>query len=156
MNSNSGIAKIGGIIAIIGALILLFTGGRNNKGIMRIGGGLGALYNVTSYLSDILSYARLLALGMATGVIAQVMNTIGSMVGGGVVGAIIFVVVFIFGHALNVVINLLGAFVHASRLQYLEFFGKFFVDGGEAFEPFMKNTKYVRLTENTLQGGNKR
>ena len=156
MNSNAGIAKIGGIVAIAGALILLFTGGRDKKGIGKIGGGLGALYNVTSYLSDILSYARLLALGMATGVIAQVMNTIGSMVGGGVAGAIIFVIVFVFGHTLNVVINLLGAFVHASRLQYLEFFGKFFIDGGEAFEPFHKNTKYVRLTENTLQGGNRK
>lgn len=154
---SATVGTIGKYLLIAGFLILLLTGGRAKKGVFgKILGGLGSVYNVTSYLSDILSYARLLALGMATGVIAQVMNTIGTMPGKSVVGFIVLVVVFVFGHALNLVINLLGAFVHSSRLQYLEFFGKFYIDGGEAFDPFRKNTKYVRLTENTLQGGNRK
>ena len=72
-----------------------------------------------------LSYSRLLALGLATGVIASVINMMGSMVGGGVLGAIIFTIVFIFGHTMNMAINVLGAYVHTNRLQFVEFFGKF-------------------------------
>lgn len=138
---------IGKWLAIIGAAGLLLTGGRHNKGIGKITGGLSNIYNITSYLSDILSYARLLALGLATGVIAQVVNTMGSLFGGGIAGLIILVVVFIFGHALNIAINALGAFIHASRLQYVEFFGKFYEDGGEPFDPFRKKTKYIKIEQ---------
>lgn len=144
----------GQYIAIAGALILLLTGGRNNKGIGKIVGGLSSLYNVTGYVSDILSYSRLLALGLATGVIAQVVNTMGSLLGGGIAGTIVLLVVFVFGHTFNMAINTLGAFVHSSRLQYIEFFGKFYEDGGDEFVPFRKNTKYVRITNDT-NGGKK-
>ena len=110
-------------------------------------GGITAIYNITGFLSDILSYARLLALGLATGVIAQVVNTIGTLSGGGIKGAIIMLIVFVIGHIFNLAINALGAFVHTSRLQYIEFFGKFYEDGGEPFNPFRRNTKYVKLTD---------
>ena len=89
-----------------------------------------------------------MALGLATGVIAQVVNTMGSLAGGGVFGTIVLLVVFVFGHAFNMTINSLGAFVHSSRLQYIEFFGKFYEDGGEPFNPLKKETKYVKLINN--------
>ena len=151
---SEALVKPGMYMAIVGALILLLTGGRNNKGIGKVTGGLSALYNITSYISDILSYSRLLALGLATGVIASVVNTMGSLAGGGAVGIIVLLVVFVIGHTFNLAINALGAFVHSSRLQYIEFFGKFYEDGGEEFDPFRKNTKYVRLTSD-LDGGKK-
>ena len=134
-------------MTIIGAAGLLLTGGRHNKGIGKITGGLSNIYNITSYMSDILSYARLLALGLATGVIAQVVNTMGSLFGGGAAGLIALLVIFVFGHALNIAINALGAFIHASRLQYVEFFGKFYEDGGAPFNPFRKKTKYIKIEQ---------
>lgn len=149
--SSETVAKIGKIMAISGAAIVLLTGGRKNKGIMKVFGGITALYGVTGYISDILSYARLLALGLATGVIAQVVNTIGSLSGGGIIGTLIFVIVFFVGHIFNMAINSLGAFVHTSRLQYIEFFGQFYEDGGNEFEPFMKNTKYIRIIEDETE-----
>ena len=151
---SEALVKPGMYMAIAGAAILLLTGGRNKKGFGKVIGGFSSLYDITSYLSDILSYARLLALGLATGVIAQVVNLMGSLAGGGIAGALILLFAFIIGHTFNLAINALGAFVHSSRLQYIEFFGKFYEDGGEEFDPFRKNTKYVRLTNDT-DGGKK-
>ena len=149
---SQALVKPGMYVTIAGAAILLLTGGRKKKGIGKITGGLGALYNVTSYASDILSYSRLLALGLATGVIAQVVNTVGTLGGGGVKGAIIMVLAFFIGHTFNLAINALGAFVHTSRLQYIEFFGKFYEDGGEEFTPLRRNTKYIKLSDDTDGG----
>lgn len=88
--------------------------------------------------------------GLATGVIANVINQMGSMLGDGIGSAILFIIVFIIGHTFNILINLLGAYVHTCRLQYVEFFGKFYEGGGEPFEPFKQNTKYY-----DFKGGNK-
>ena len=138
---------VAAVIAGIGALgILLFTAPQNKMG-KRLAKGAYSLYGVTSWLSDILSYSRLLALGLATGVIATVFNKMGSMFGGGVVGAIIFVIVFVIGHTLNLGINALGAYVHTNRLQFVEFFGKFFEGGGREFSPFAAHTKYYKFKE---------
>ena len=144
---NETLPQIGMYMSIVGGAGLLLTGGRHNKGFGKITGGLGNIYNITSYMSDILSYARLLALGLATGVIAQVVNTMGTLFGGGIGGLIALTVIFLFGHALNLAINALGAFIHASRLQYVEFFGKFYEDGGEPFDPFRRKTKYIKLED---------
>lgn len=145
---NIGInTKIGMVLTIIGAAGLLIFGGRHKKGFGRITGGLSELYNITSYMSDILSYARILALGLATGVIAQVVNTMGSLAGGGIGGFIVLMLVFVVGQLLNFAINALGAFIHASRLQYVEFFGHFYEDGGEPFQPFRKNTHYIKIED---------
>lgn len=145
---NIGInTKIGMVLTIIGAAGLLIFGGRHKKGFGRITGGLSELYNITSYMSDILSYARILALGLATGVIAQVVNTMGSLAGGGIGGFIVLMLVFVVGQLLNFAINALGAFIHASRLQYVEFFGHFYEDGGEPFQPFRKKTQYIKIED---------
>ena len=136
------------ICAGIGALgIILFAGRSSRNPAKRVAKGLYELYGVTGYLSDILSYSRLLALGLATGVIAQVFNQMGSMFGDGVIGIICFILVFVIGHALNMAINLLGAYVHTNRLQFVEFFGKFYEGGGKKFSPFTANTKYFKFKE---------
>ncbi len=132
-------------MAIIGAVGILLTGGRDRKGIGKIIGGFSSLYGITGYLSDVLSYSRLLALGLASSVIACVVNTMGSLGGGGFKGLILMTFAFTVGHIYNMAINSLGSFVHSCRLQYVEFFGKFYSSGGEAFQPFGENTKYIHI-----------
>ncbi|MDE7104349.1 MAG: V-type ATP synthase subunit I, partial [Ruminococcus sp.] len=103
-------------------------------------------YNTaTGYLSDILSYSRLLALGLATGSIASVINLIGTMPENKIIKLILLVVVFIVGHIANLAINLLGAYVHTDRLQFVELFSKFYTGGGREFNPFTVNTEYIRF-----------
>ena len=136
------------IFAIAGAVGIILFAKRQTKNIgLRLAQGAYELYGATSWLSDVLSYSRLLALGLATGVIASVINQMGSMMGGGVLGAIVFILVFILGHTLNLAINVLGAYVHTNRLQFVEFFGKFYEGGGSAFKPFSTPTKYIKITE---------
>ncbi len=139
------LAKVLTIIGLVG--IILMSGRRKKNPALRIALGLYDIYGITSWLSDVLSYSRLLALGLATGVIAQVVNSMASMMGDGILGAIFFIVVFIIGHTLNLAINLLGAYVHTNRLQYVEFFGKFYEGGGRKFEPFAVHTKYYKIKE---------
>ncbi len=141
-----GSVEAGKWITIISAAGLVLTQGREKKNIIgKLTGGIMSLYGITGYLSDVLSYSRLLALGLATGVISSVLSLIGSMGGSGFLGKILFLVVFLFGHSLNFAINGLGSFVHSARLQYVEFFGKFYEGGGDAFNPFMKKTKYIKI-----------
>ena len=136
------------VLAIGGAVGLLLFAARDNKNFgLRLALGAYELYNITGWLSDVLSYSRLLALGLATGVIASVVNQMGSMMGTSIIGVIGFIVVFIVGHTLNLAINLLGAYVHTNRLQFVEFFGKFYEGGGRPFNPFKQNTKYVDIKE---------
>ncbi len=135
-------------LAIVGALGLVLMSGRENKNpALRLALGAYDLYNITGWLSDVLSYSRLLALGLATGVIASVINQMASMAGNGIVGAIVFILIFIVGHTLNLAINLLGAYVHTNRLQFVEFFGKFYEGGGKAFHPFESDTMYVTIQD---------
>lgn len=144
-------SQIGTYMAIAGIVLLVLTSSRSSKNIvMRLLGGLYGLYNVaTGYLSDILSYSRLLALGLATGSIASVMNLIGSMPGPGnlVVETIMLLIMIAVGHTANIGVNLLGAYVHTDRLQFVELFSKFYEGGGRAFEPLRVNTKYVTFKE---------
>ena len=138
-------------LAIIGAVGIVLMSGRSNKNpALRIALGAYDLYNITGWLSDVLSYSRLLALGLATGVIASVINQMGSMLPNNVIGIIFFILIFIVGHTMNLAINLLGAYVHTNRLQFVEFFGKFYEGGGRPFHPFRENTKYAEIKEETL------
>ena len=131
------------IVAIVAVVLFILAQGRNSKSIGgKIGSGLWELYNTaTGYFGDILSYSRLMALMLAGSVIASVFNTLGAM-GGNIV---FFIVLFIVGHALNMALNIIGTFVHTSRLQYLEFFGKFYRDGGKPFEPLTVTTNNVDI-----------
>ena len=139
---------VAAVLAVIGLIGIVLTSGRESRSwFKRILKGLYGAYGVTSYLSDILSYSRLLALGLATSVISTVFNKMGSMVGGTIPGAIVFILVFLIGHSLNLAINALGAYVHTNRLQFVEFFGKFYEGGGRKFEPFAIHTKYYKVKE---------
>jgi len=139
------VSSIGKWMSIVGAIGIVFTGGRNKKGFGKITGGLGSLYGVTGYLSDVLSYSRLLGLGLATGVVAKVVNILGSLAGNGIVGFVIFLIVFLIGNVFNIAINALGAYVHSCRLQYVEFLGKFYTGGGKPYNPFIGKTKFVKI-----------
>lgn len=135
---------IGTWVLIAGLACIILTQGRHKKGIVgRLFGGVAKLYDLVSYMSDLLSYSRILALGLAAAVIAQVVNILGTLKGGTVVGYILFILVFLIGHGLNLVINVLGTFVHTSRLQYIEFFNKFYVDGGRPFKPALPAETYT-------------
>ena len=140
---------VGKYLAWLGAGIIVLFGGREKKGIVnRLLGGLLTLYNISGYLSDLLSYSRISALGLATGVIAMVINTVAQMLwSAGPVGIVAAILVLLAGHYFNIIINVLGAFVHSSRLQYIEFFGKFYEAGGRAFLPLALRTKYTDITK---------
>jgi len=144
---GSPLPVIGKWMTLFAVIGLVLTQGRAKDNIIsKLISGVLSLYGITGYLGDVLSYSRLLALGLATGVISSVLSLIGSMVGG-IPGKIMFVLVFVFGHTLNLAINGLGSFVHSARLQYVEFFGKFYEGGGDAFNPFTKKTKYIKIKE---------
>ena len=135
------------ILLAAGAVLVVLTQGRSSKGILgKFFGGLYALYNTAAgYLGDILSYARLLALGLCTGVIASVINMLADMPG----NAVVFVIIAILGHTVNLAINLIGAYVHTNRLQYVEFFSKFYEGGGKIFAPLNVNSKSFKFKEET-------
>ncbi|MGI6556533.1 MAG: V-type ATP synthase subunit I [Pseudoramibacter sp.] len=138
--------QVGAIMAIAGAAIILCTAGRENKNVVKkITGGLLGLYNISSYLSDILSYSRILALSLATGVIGMVMNLLARMVAVNIVGIIVALFIYFIGHTFNLAMSLLSAYVHDSRLQYIEFFNKFYEGGGIPFEPLSIKSKYVNV-----------
>jgi len=135
---------------LVSAAGIVLTNGRESKNwFKRILKGLYALYGLSGYLSDVLSYSRLLALGLATGIIGTVVNQMAAMASGGVLGPVFFTIIVVLGHFLNLAINALGAYVHTNRLQYVEFFGKFYEGGGKVFKPFSINTKYYNVKEST-------
>lgn len=142
------LATMGKYMAIFGAAGLILTQGRSQKNIIKkFTSGVLSLYDITGYLSDILSYSRLLALGLTTGVIATVINTMAKTVSGSIIGYIVMALIIVGGHVFNLAINVLGAYVHSSRLQYIEFFGKFYDSGGRAFDPLKVKTTYVNLED---------
>lgn len=127
----------GGVLVVAGSCL-------TNEGLGKITGIFGSLYsNVTGYFGDLLSYARLMALMLAGSVIAQVFNTLGAIPG----NIIIFLIISMAGNALNLGLNLLGCFVHDLRLQCLEFFGKFYKDGGIPFRPLNIQTRYFNVSD---------
>ena len=141
----------GKVVLIVGVVALLFGAGRHAKGFGKLTAALSCIYNtLTGWFGDILSYSRIMALMLAGSVVAQVFNNIAAMPsanGVSVISIIAFIVIFLIGHALNFALNLLGCFVHDLRLQCLEFFGKFYEDGGKPFNPLRIKSKYVRAKE---------
>lgn len=149
--SVTGVCKY---LAIVGVVLIILTGGRSSKSIGgKIGGGLYSFYNVVSgYLSDILSYSRLLALGLVTGIIGNVINMMGTLPQNKITKALLLIVVFAIGHTINFGINIIGAYVHTNRLQYVEFFSRFYEGGGKKFRPFKADTKTLRFKEEITNG----
>lgn len=144
----AGAAAVSGqIIPCVAAIlvVLALTQGYGKKGIVgKLMGIAGSLYNnVTGYFSDILSYSRLMALMLAGAVTAQVFNTLGAMTG----NVIAFFIIAMVGNALNFALNILGCFVHDMRLQCLEYFGRFYEDGGKPFRPLDLDTKYYKVVK---------
>lgn len=137
-------AVLGKAILIIGCLMILYGGTRNATGFGKLTSIFGTLYNtLTGWFGDILSYSRIMALMLAGSVIATVFNTIGGIAN----NLIFFLIIFLIGHALNFALNLLGCYVHDLRLQCLEYFGKFYKDGGRAFSPLAVNPKFYDTVE---------
>lgn len=133
----------GPIVLFLGIAIMVVSAFLQGKGFGRVTKIFGAVYNgLTGYLGDILSYSRLMALMLAGSVIASVFNQLGAL--GGI---LLFIPVAIIGHLLNFALNLIGCFVHTMRLQFLEFFGKWYREGGRPFRPLNYNTKYVDIKE---------
>lgn len=147
------VSMLAGYLAIAGLVGILLTSGRESKGFFKkFLKGLYGLYGITGYVSDLLSYSRLLALGLATGVIGSVFNQIALIVcnqicHGGILGIIVFGLIFVIGHSINIGMNALGAYVHSNRLQFVEFFGKFYEGGGRKFSPFSAKTKFYNVKE---------
>ncbi len=142
------ISKFGAPFLAVGAIFIVLTAGRSSKNILgKLGGGLYALYNYTTgYIGDILSYSRLLALSLVTGVVASAINMLAAMPG----NIIIFVVIFLVGHTVNIAINLIGTYVHTNRLQFVEFFSKFYEGSGRVFTPFRINSKFFKIKEENI------
>ena len=135
---------VGQYMALAGAAGLVLTQGRHQKNIIKkLLSGLLSLYDITGYFSDMLSYSRLFALALSGGVIGTVINQLGLMAANSWIGWIIAAVVLAAGHGFNILISVLGAYVHTSRLQYIEFFGRFFESGGRAFRPLRIKTKFI-------------
>jgi len=141
--------KIAWILLISGIVILVVTQGRTNKNIiMRLGSGILSLYDITGYFSDVLSYSRLFALGLATGIIATMFNMLATMSNVPYVGIFLTILILFIGHVFNLLISGLSAFIHDARLQYVEFFTKFYRAGGISFKPFGLNTRYIKVRDN--------
>ena len=145
---SPAVKSVGGKLLLIGAILIVLTAGRSAKNIFgKLGGGFYALYNnTTGWLGDILSYSRLLALCLVTGVIGSVVNMLAAMMG----NIIVFVIICLFGHTLNIAINLIGTYVHTCRLQYVEYFSKFYEGGGKAFTPLKINLQHFKFKEETI------
>ncbi len=138
------------IVFWIGLLGVVFAGGRKySNPLLKIGVGIGSLYGLIGYFSDVLSYSRLLALGLATGIIAMVINMIASLAGEMIpyLGPVVALAILISGHTFNIIINTLGAFIHSGRLQFVEFFPKFMDGGGRNFNPLRRNLKFVEIID---------
>ena len=133
----------GNVMLYVGLALVVLGPIVTGKGLMgKITGIFGSVYNhVTGYFGDLLSYARLMALMLAGSVIAQVFNTLGAIPG----NIVVFLIISLAGNTLNFALNLLGCYVHDLRLQCLEYFGKFYEDGGKPFRPLAINTKFVDI-----------
>lgn len=135
LNRTKLVLWLGCALVLLGPIV-------QGKGMGKLTGIFASLYNhVTGYFGDVLSYSRLMALMLAGSVIAQVFNMLGTLTG----NVVLYIVIAMLGNALNFALNLLGCYVHDLRLQCLEFFGKFYVDGGKPFRPLSYQTKYYDI-----------
>lgn len=144
---------IGIITAIASVAVIIILGGHAKKTVFgKITGGVSSLTGITNYLSDILSYLRIFALALASGLIGMVMNVVAGMISSGipipVLNFIAALPVYVIGHGLNTALSILGAYVHTGRLQFIEFFGKFYEGNGKYFRPMQRKNKYTQIVNN--------
>lgn len=140
------IGNVGGVpvVLVLGLVMVFYGGSRSSKGAMKLLSIFTTFYNTaTGWFGDILSYSRIMALMLAGSVIATVFNTIAGIAG----NIFVFIPIFLIGHTLNFALNLLGCYVHDLRLQCLEYFGKFYEDGGRPFDPLEVKTKYYNVAD---------
>ena len=148
INLSAVVANVSMWVMIAGMAGIVLTGGREAKGVgAKLGGGLYSLYGISSYVGDFVSYSRLMALGLSGGFIASAINMIAGMISGSWVGMIFIPVILIAGHLFNMFLSFLGAYVHTSRLMYVEYFGKFYEGGGKPFKDFRTENKYINLDD---------
>ncbi|MDR2267286.1 MAG: V-type ATP synthase subunit I [Christensenellaceae bacterium] len=148
--SISALSTIGGLFAGIGVLMLLAGGAVGKKNpLSMLAGAFKNLYGSINVFSDILSYSRLFSLCLTTGIIGMVINIIAGLMPSllSYFGYVVAFIIYAFGHLFNFAINALGVYVHDSRLQYVEFFGKFFSGEGRAFQPLGSGSKYIHISE---------
>lgn len=133
---------------VIGAILIVIGGGREEKSTgAKIGQGLYSLYGITGYVGDLVSYTRLMALGLAGGSIAGALNLLIHTLPG-VAAIVVGPILFVLFHIFNLGLSLLGAYVHTARLQYVEYFGKFYEGGGRPFKAFKVSEKYIKIKRN--------
>lgn len=149
--TQAPVKYVGVGLVILGLLLLIVFGGRAKKGVGRVIGGFGKLYDITGFLSDVLSYSRVFALGLATGAMGSAFNLVagiardilkGIPVVGGVVSFIVAAILLAVLHLFSIAMNALGAFIHCARLQFIEYYNRFYTPGGKLFKPLGINTKY--------------
>ena len=145
----SWVRTVGYVLLGVGVFLLMLSGALHKKGASKVSGAFARLYDIINFFSDLMSYTRIFGLGLASAVIGMVFNEIGSLMMNMIpikaIGVIVTAVVFIIGHVFNIGINALGAYVHNSRLQFVEFFGKFYTGGGELFRPLGCEMKYYYI-----------
>lgn len=143
----------GKTVAIFGTVVLLATQGREKTGfVSKAISGVLSLYGATSYLGDVLSYSRLLALGLATSAVGVIINMLAGLAGDiPFIGWALGLLLIVGGHVFSIAVNVLGAFVHSLRLQYVEFFSKFYSGGGRVFSPLAYNTSYVSIKKEPVE-----
>lgn len=145
----------GYVLLGVGVFLLMLSGALHKKGAGKISGALGRLYDIVNFFSDLMSYTRIFGLGLASAVIGMVFNEIGQVVMNlipiKVIGIFAAAIVFIIGHVFNIGINALGAYVHNSRLQFVEFFGKFYTGGGDLFRPLGCEMKYYYISNQEVK-----
>jgi len=143
------LGTIGGIIAGVSLLFAVVTAGRHEKLFGKFTKGFGTVYGVINYASDILSYARLYGLMLSGAVIAGLISQYGGqfVASGNIAMILLGIFLFVAGHGLNLVMNLLGAYIHDARLQYVEFYGRFFEGEGELFVPLGSSRKYISVLD---------
>jgi V/A-type H+/Na+-transporting ATPase subunit I len=133
---------------LAGAVIIFIMGGRSAPGFGKVGLGAMAAYGIVNLLADALSYSRLFALSLSGGIIASVVNQIAGMLPGTdipVIGLFISVPIIVFGHLFNILMSLLGGFIHTARLQFVEYFGKYYEGTGSPFVPLSYNPQFINI-----------
>jgi len=144
---SADIGKFCGRLAVVPAVLIVLLSNRQGSWAGRLGLGAYNLFSAVFYLGDVLSYLRLMALGMVSSGLAMAVNLIAQLtlkIPYGI-GILVMILVFVGGHAFNLILSVLGAFVHTMRLQFVEFFPKFLIGGGRTFQPLHKEYKHVHL-----------